>query len=250
MMDFTKDSHIHTWYSPDADPEATFEGYIEQAIRLGLTELTFTDHVDFDAVHPLFHNMIDYEDYIQAFRLAQKNAPIPIKLGVEIGYQSHVKQDIKTFLATYPFDFVILSLHYLEGKDLYTQEYFAGKTEEEAYRIYFETLLEAVQTMDEFDVIGHFDYIPRYSPYGDYDYAMFQDIIDDILQTLIQKGKGLEINTSGYKTEGRAYPRVEVLRRFVELGGTRITVGSDSHRYEELGRNFEQLKAIQKAILG
>jgi histidinol-phosphatase (PHP family) len=243
------DSHIHTRYSADADQDVTFEDYIKRAKELGLSELAFTDHVDIDAVHPLFHKQIDYDVYLKDFRQVQTNTDFPIRLGVEIGYQSHVVEETNAFLDRYPFEFVILSIHYLEKKDLYTQEYFEGKTKEEAYQIYFETLLDAVQTMDKFDVVGHLDYIPRYSPYEDYEYEEYKEIIDQILQTVIAKGKGIEINASGFKTEGRMYPKVEVIKRYLELGGTNITLGSDAHRISELGRNFDEIRNELQSIL-
>lgn len=241
-----RDSHIHTNYSPDADPDATFEAYIKKALELGLEELVFTDHVDFDAVHPLFHKMIDYDTYIEDFRRVQQTSPIPIQLGVEIGYQPHVKSQINTFLNTYPYDYVILSIHYLEQKDLYTQEYFQNKTKKEAYQRYFETCLDAVRSMNNFDVFGHLDYIPRYAPFDDYEYEDYKDIIDEILRELISKGKGIEINTSGYTTEQRAYPKVEVVRRYIELGGTILRYGSDAHRVEELARSFDLINISTK----
>jgi histidinol-phosphatase (PHP family) len=249
MIDVTCDSHVHTNWSPDADPEATFEAMIAAAKAAGLTRLVFTDHVDIDAVHPLFHTPIDYDAYIQAFRKIQRTAPIEIVLGVEVGYQSHVKEEIQAFLDRYDFDFVILSIHYLEQKDLYTQEYFAGKTKEEAYSIYFDTLYEAITTIEGFDVVGHLDYIPRYAPFDDYDLASHQHQIDRILRALIQQGNGIEINTSGYLTEGRMYPRVEVVQRFLELGGTTITIGSDAHRPSEIGRYFDTVKTHFPTIL-
>lgn len=249
MISWNKDSHIHTHYSPDADKNATFDAYIKQAQELGLSELTFTDHVDIDAVHPLFHTPIDYDAYLTDFQNVQASSPVPIKLGVEIGYQSHVVNEINLFLTKYPFTFVILSVHYLEKKDLYTQEYFTGKTKQEAYQIYFETVLDAVNTIDDFDVIGHLDYIPRYSPFGDYEYEEYKDIIDQILHTIIAKKKGIELNASGYQTEGRFYPKLEVVKRYLELGGTNITFGSDAHRPEELGRHFNDVESKLKAIL-
>jgi histidinol-phosphatase (PHP family) len=244
MINFNKDSHIHTFFSNDADPSATFERYIVQAQALGLTELTFTDHVDFDAKHPLFYDMIDYERYIKEFNKVKQSSPIKINLGVEIGYQSHTVKETNQFLKKYNFDFVILSIHYIEQKDLYTKEYFLNKTKEEAYQIYFETCLEAINNTDNFNVFGHLDYISRYSPFDDYEYDLYKDIIDNILNALINKNKGIEINTSGYFNEGRCYPKIEVINRFIELGGTIITIGSDSHKVEQLGRNFNVIKDI------
>lgn len=244
MIDFTKDSHIHTSYSPDADAKATFNRYIKKAQEIGLTELTFTDHVDFDAVHPLFHNMINYSIYIKQFNEIKKDSPIPIRLGVEIGYQKHTKDDISKFLQMYPFEHVILSIHYIERKDLYTGEYFLGKSKREAYSIYFDTCIEAITEFPNVNAFGHLDYIIRYSNMGDYIYQDYKKQIDTILELLIKKNIALEINTSGFLYDKRQYPKNEVIRRYIELGGNLITLGSDAHNVEQLGRHFETIKRM------
>lgn len=244
MIDYTKDNHIHTFYSPDADPKATFQSCIEQAVKLGLTEITFTDHVDFDAAHPLFHDMIDYEKYIEEFNIVKKESPIPIRLGVEIGYQEHMKDEINKFLETYDFEYVILSVHYIERKDLYTGEYFLNKSKKEAYSIYFETCIKAVIDIPGFDAFGHLDYITRYSQMGDYSYEEYSDLIDVLLKSIVLKNKGIEINTSGVISENRVYPKYEVVNRFVELGGQNIYLGSDSHDVKSLKRSFEEIKLL------
>lgn len=235
MMYSKMDYHIHSNFSKDASKEATFEAYIKAAKEKKIEKIAFTDHVDFDAVHPLFKENIDYDEYMRAFNQIKEDKDISVALGVEIGYQSHTIQQNKHFLKKYPFEFVILSIHYLEKKDLYTGEYFQGKTKEEAYNIYFDTCLEAIENMDQFTVFGHLDYISRYSPFGDVVYSEFKEKIDVILRALINKNKGIEINTSGYRYEGRTYPSQEVINRYKELGGTIITYGSDAHCVEELG---------------
>ncbi|MCF7926719.1 MAG: histidinol-phosphatase HisJ family protein [Candidatus Izimaplasma sp.] len=234
------DTHVHTNYSPDADEDATFSSYITQAKKMGLTELIFTDHVDFDAAHPLFKTPINYDTYIKEFNSLKNASDFPIKLGVEIGYQSHVKEEIKSFLTNYNFEYVILSIHYLEKKDLYTQEYFTGKTKKESYTRYFKTCLEAVQEISNFDTFGHLDYLVRYSPFGDYEYREYKKLIDQILRELIKKNKALEINTSGLRHNERCYPKKEVINRFIELGGKKITLGSDSHHPSELATAFNR----------
>lgn len=246
MIDFTRDNHVHTHFSPDADSKATFLGYVNRAKEIGLKAITFTDHVDFDAKHPLFDEMIDYDVYIEAFNEAKKIADIPIYLGVEIGYQSQVKDDINAFLDRYPFDFVILSIHYVKEQDLYTREFFEGRTKEEAYRLYFEQCLDAIEHIPKFNVFGHLDYITRYSPFGMYEQDKYSDQLKHILKALIAKGKGIEINTSGLATENRIYPDDPVVKQFIELGGTTITLGSDAHRLSELGRYFNQVHNIFK----
>lgn len=239
MIDKLIDTHIHTNFSPDADKDATFENYISKASELGLKELVFTDHVDFDSVHPIFLDMINYDSYIPMFKKIKEESEIKLKLGVEIGYQPHVVEEINSFLLKYPFEHIILSVHYVDKQDMYTKEFFKDKTTYEAFYRYFETVLEAVSKMDNFDVVGHLDYITRYSEVQDYNYNDYKDIIDQILNVIIKKDKGIEINTSGYTTDDRMYPKIEIIQRFLELGGKTITLSSDSHRPSELGRYFD-----------
>ncbi len=233
------DTHLHTHYSKDADPNATFSAYIQKAIERGLTSLTFTDHHDIDPAHPLFKDPIDFKAYYQDFLSIKATSPIMIHFGVEVGYQSHTQDALKLFLKSYPFEHVILSVHYVDKQDLYTQQFFQGKTKQQAYQRYFEACLEAVTTIDDFDTFGHLDYIPRYAPFGDYEYETYRAILDQILTVLIAKNKALEINTSGFVTEGRTYPRVEVIKRYQALGGTKFTYGSDAHHVDQLGRYFD-----------
>ena len=236
------DTHIHTHYSKDASIDATFNAYIKQAKRIGITSLTFTDHHDIDPAHPLFKEPIDFDAYIKHFNKVKKTTDVDIHLGVEVGYQHHVKEEIKAFLRRYPFEHVILSVHYVEKKDLYTQAFFEGKTKEEAYDIYFNACLEAVTEIDDYTTFGHLDYIPRYAPFDDYDFQIHKDKIEKILQMIIKKNKALEINTSGFVTENRQYPKQEVINLYQQLGGTRFTYGSDAHEVKDLGRYFHNIK--------
>lgn len=229
------DYHVHSSYSKDADSDATFLKYIEKAKEIGIEKIVFTDHHDIDPAHPLFRESIDFDQYFLDFYNVRKSTSFDMVLGVEVGYQMHVEEELKQFLNKYPFEYIVLSVHYIEQKDLYTQEYFNGKTQEEAYRIYFETCLNAIKNTKHFDTFGHLDYISRYSPFPDYDYCEFKDIIDQILIELIKRNKNLEVNTSGYKTDNRTYPKKEVIDRYLELGGSNLVYGSDAHRVSELG---------------
>lgn len=249
MIDFKSDFHLHTKYSPDADPQATFQGYLERAKEIGIERLAFTDHLDIDPANPLFSKRIDYDRYFPELERVIGASDIGIERGIELGYQRHVAAETNAFLAAHRFDFVILSVHYLEKKDLHSGEYYEGKTKEEAYRRYFEACLDAVYTIDRFDVFGHLDHIARYGDYGDYDYLEYRDAIDAVLIALIERGRGIEINTSGYRHLGRPYPKKEVIERFLELGGKRITIGSDAHRTKDLGRDFDRAKNELRDLL-
>ena len=149
----------------------------------------------------------------------------------------------------YNFDFVIGSSHVVHGYDPYFPPFWKTHTEEEGYREYFESILENIRAFDDFDVYGHIDYVVRYGPTRNenYTYARYSDVIDEILRLLIEKGKGIEINTGGFKYGlGHPNPCEEILARYRELGGEIITVGADAHAPEHVGFAFEKVPQILK----
>lgn len=224
------DHHVHTNYSPDSN--ANIIEYLIQAKNLGLEYIMFTDHIDMGALDSIFQNHIDYDEYFKTMEGLEEEYEISIQIGVEIGYEKDFKQEIDEFLDKYPFDFVISSIHYGDNKDLYTGEFFQGKSQEESYLRYFEIVLEMVENFDNFEVVGHLDHIVRYGPFDDnfYDYEVYKDIIDTILKTLIKKERGIELNMSGLRNPlNTTYPKEEVLKIYRDLGGKIITLGSDAH---------------------
>jgi histidinol-phosphatase (PHP family) len=245
------DHHMHTNWSPDADPNLTFEDYIHEAIHQNIPGVMFTDHVDFDYPDPFFKDIIDYQKYFEHIEKYRNLNTIEIGMGVEMGYQPHLKIEMDQFLKRHPFDFVICSIHVCDQLDLYNGDFFKGKTQQEAYRRYFEIVLEAVQNYDNYDIFGHVDYIIRYGNYSnrDYDYNLFKDIIDDILLAIIKKGKGIEVNTSGLRYGlGVMHPKQEVIHRYKQLGGQIITIGSDAHYIKDFQKDVDAaLKLIKNA---
>lgn len=239
-MHYFADYHTHTNFSGDS--EAPMELMVKRAIELGLTELVFTDHVDYDYADPVFEK-IDFEEYLRTFNhiKGKYHRDIKLLMGVEIGFQPHVESRIEQLLSHLSFDFVIYSTHMADQLDFYTGAFFDGKEKSVAYQRYFENVLQSIKKPANFNVYGHLDFIVRY---GDYDskvlsYLEHADIIDKILQTLIYNGEGIEINTSGYRYGlGHMHPQEDIIRRYKKLGGEIITVGSDAHRPEDLCADF------------
>lgn len=146
-----------------------------------------------------------------------------------------------------PFDFVIGSSHIVHGYDPYYKEYFKGREESACYREYFESILENLHAFSEMDVYGHIDYIVRYGPNQNkyYTYERYQDILDEILRTVIARGRGIELNTGGFHYGlGEPNPCRAVIRRYRELGGEIITVGADAHGPEKIAYDFDKAAAI------
>ncbi len=246
----TCDYHNHTDFS--ADSEASAESMIERAIDLGLSCLCMTDHMDPDMDFPGMDFTFSLPDYFQKHQELKEHYGNQITLltGIELGLQPHIAGKLAEILAFGPFDFVIGSAHVCDGLDPYLQEYWKGKTEQEGIFRYFENILETVAAFDDIDVYGHLDYIVRYAPSkaATYSYHKYAEILDEILKTLISKNIGLELNTAGLKYGlGFAHPHPEILKRYRELGGEIITVGSDAHKPEHLAYDFGKVPDILKS---
>ena len=101
--------------------------------------------------------------------------------------------------AELPVDYIIGSSHFLDGLDVYDPACYQGRSEYASYFRYFESTLARIRTLDCFDSLGHLDYIVRYGPDRNKNYVPgdYMDIIDEILKTLIHRGKALECNTAG-----------------------------------------------------
>lgn len=241
------DTHMHTRYSGDS--KAAPEDMIKKAIALGLDGICFTDHFDYDYPDDPELFLLDFPAYRdEIFSLREKyKSRLQIRWGVELGLQPQVTGTNKRITADYPFDFVIGSSHVVHGVDPYYPKYYEGRSEEEAYREYFTSILENLNTDADYDVYGHIDYVVRYGPNKNrfYTYEKFSDILDEILRTIIQKGKGLEINTAGFKYGlGHPNPTEAVLKRYRELGGEIITIGADAHEPAHVAHSFEKVPQI------
>ena len=241
------DTHMHSQYSGDSD--APQEDMIRAAIRAKLPGICFTDHLDIDYPDDPELFLLDLPNYTSSVRAMQEQYrdQICVRYGIELGLQPHLAALHADILSQYDFDFVIGSSHVVHGYDPYFPPFWKTHTEEEGYLEYFESILENIRAFDGFDVYGHIDYVVRYGPTRNenYTYAKYSDVIDEILRLLIEKGKGIEINTGGFKYGlGHPNPCEEILARYRELGGEIITVGADAHAPEQVGFAFENVPKI------
>lgn len=240
------DTHMHTVFSGDC--QAPVSAQIERAIQLGMKEICITDHHDYDVVSPTDFTL-DIDSYLPFLtNIRQVYADrIRVNIGIELGLQIHIKEYLDELIQNYQFDYIIGSIHFIDSLDPFFPEFFQGRTEEESYHRYFEVTRKRVEQMDCFDALGHLDYVVRYGPNQNrrYNYDAYRDCIDPILKTLIEKGKGLECNTGGYKYGlGHPNPTEEILIRYRELGGEILTIGSDSHTPLHVGYDFDHLKQV------
>lgn len=254
------DMHMHTWFSTDS--EACPCDMADEAVRKGLKTICFTDHFDKDDLEWGEEGIFDVDAYFVEMQKLQEEyaGKLNIRIGIELGLRTYLKDYYEELTKKYPFDFVIGSVHNVpykkdaEGNILYTdpaaEKLFTDCTDKEAYRLMMETTLENVRTSDCFQTLGHLDYVVRYgkSREKEYSYTDYADIIDEILKLLIEKEKGLEVNSAGLKYGlPFAHPHPDVLKRYRELGGEIITIGADAHKPEHIAYDFAKAEEILKS---
>jgi histidinol-phosphatase (PHP family) len=241
-----QDYHLHTNYSPDS--EQTMIQVCERAIERGIAEIAITDHADF------IEYEADYEYYQPKQFFAELDIArarfegrLTIRAGVEIGEPHRFQERVDQLLDTYPYDFVLGSLHWVGDQLILSNEYFEDRDIHEAYRAYFVELREMVSTA-RFDVVGHIDVGKRYGydVYGSYDVTPYEEELRDIYRILAQRGKGIEINQGSLRRKVKEpAPNQIALSWYREEGGEILTLGSDAHRPDAIGYCLES--AIEQA---
>ena len=240
------DQHVHSKCSHDGI--STIKEHIDYAKDHGIEEITFTEH--YDDYTGLITNLkpLDVNRYIKEYEDSEVNGFVDINLGIEIGLRPESYDKIKAVVDETRFDLIIGSSHITCGKDMaYDKSFFEGLTPHDAVVKYLTEVLQNINIYkEEFDVYGHIDYVIRYiiKNYGNQmmriDYKEFQELLDEILKSLIKTDRGIEINTSGIRYGlGTPHPNIEILRRYKELGGKIITVGSDAHQATDLASHFD-----------
>ncbi|WP_347451202.1 histidinol-phosphatase HisJ family protein [Acetoanaerobium noterae] len=246
-----RDYHIHTAYSDDCI--IPMETMVLSAIEKGMEEIALTDHVDYDYPDRDLPFVVNYDLYSQDYYALKEKYQdkINILFGVEIGLQPHLGSKIEELLAKYPFDFAIGSIHTVKRHDIYARRFWDNKSKVKGYTEYFEDVLECAKMHSCYRVFGHLDYVNRYGGFDDKTlyYKDYADIIDEILKTIIKGERGIEINTSGYRYGlTQTHPQRDILKRYKELGGEIITLGSDSHKAEDISADFDIAEQMLKDL--
>jgi histidinol-phosphatase (PHP family) len=254
------DNHVHIVpFSNDA--RQSVSDLLDHADKIGLSGVMTADHYEKD----LFYaggreDIFNITEYFGALRQVQNDRPANacrLLIGAELGYLPHLSGHLADVTASWPFDGVILSLHILDGEDPYIDTIMFRRDKNELYARYCEVMLEMMTACPDFDVLGHFDYISRYGRYPDRKmrYAELSGHFDELFRILISSGKTLEINTRSvarFMTEGYqgadAWPDADIIRRYLEMGGKAISLGSDGHLASEPGRLFQEGIAWLKSM--
>lgn len=239
------DFHTHTRRSFDAE-HAPAE-MLAAAERAGLRALCFTDHVDFDGSGEAPADLSALFQDIRALR--ERPSSVKLCFGAEISLgDEECTRRTRAHLAGQPLDFVIGSVHMLEGEDpYYAKALYTSAPKEAVYRRYLEYVSRCIRSGAEFSVLGHYDYIAKFAPYEDRSVTLSAapDVFDAIFDELIARGRGLEINTASWRDDPAW--GLDILRRYRERGGEYVTVGSDAHTPERVGSRIGEAVELARA---
>jgi histidinol-phosphatase (PHP family) len=240
------DYHMHTPLCGHAVGEPS--EYVEQALRVGLSEIGFSDHAPLvsheDARYtmnasqlPLYHQMIE--------TIQKKYAPFPIKLGLEADYIPGFETKTRAILDGYPYDFVIGSIHFIDAwafDDPDEKIKWKDKDVNRVYRDYYKLLRKSAESK-LFDIMGHVDLVKKFG------HRATEDMTGEVEETarvFRSTGMTVEINTSGLrKPVGEIYPAASILKIYAKAG-VPITFSSDSHDPQDVGRDYDKAAALAK----
>lgn len=228
------DSHMHTCFSTDSKmkmDEAVARG---RELDIGIT---ITEHMDIAYPEPMSF-IFDVEKYFADYNAFRSEK---VLLGIEIGMRSDCLEENCKLVEKYPFDYVIGSVHVIDNIDIYAAEFYHERNKKDVYEQYFKTMKQCVTCYDGIHSLGHIDYIARYARFKDPEvyYHEFKDYIDEVLVILAQKGKALEINTRRLGTKEAVEIIMPIYKRFYEVGGRLVTIGSDAHHVKDIGRGLD-----------
>lgn len=234
------DYHVHTTRSIDC--HTPIEASCEAAIAQGVSEIAFTDHVDFEPADEGY-GFYDYAGFMADIARVREQFGdrLTILAGAEIDFNMGTASQVAEFRGNHAFDFVIGSVHYGEGGEIIFPRYFSGRTLDDVFLPYYENVQAAAES-GLFDTLGHLDLPHRYAPAnaGTYDPLRYTTSVRPIFQAVQDRGISFEINTSGLRQGiGSTMPGIELLSLFAEMGGQTVTLGSDSHVANTIGAGMD-----------
>jgi len=239
------DYHMHL-RAPDESIDHTLEAverYVETAAERGVDEIGFTEHVYYfgqtrslwSVPYQLERCKYDLDRYVDAVGEAKQRG-YPVKLGLEVDYQPGLERETAQVLAPYPWDYLIGSIHFLDGRAIDAEPSLVGAVGvEEAWRLYYEALSRAAES-GLFDTLAHPDLVKMFGPEIEWDWAGVAGSVQDVC---------LEVSSAGlHKRHGKLYPHPQFLAAAREQQIS-ITLASDAHVPQNVGRDLD--RAVEHA---
>lgn len=245
------DTHNHTCHF-SFDAEMSIYELIKAAKDNEISSVAVTEHYELGFDDQIF-DIPQYADAFKTWKSLSQNK-VNLLIGIEFGYQKHLASEVDILAETIPFDQIILSNHLVDGQDIYYYRECYKRPKEELYSEYIEAMAEMAELCNNYDIIGHYDYINRYSNYRNKQmlYSDCPKAFDHLFEVMTAKNKCLEINTRSIhklrKRRVKEYmPDSAIIKRYIEMGGKMISLGSDSHTANTLGMHFDETVEYLKA---
>lgn len=231
------DYHTHTALCGHARGRP--EEYVEQALARGLTAIGIADHLPLlhDRDPQLSMDLAQLEGYVEEVLRLKQRYPGFVFLGIEADYRPDTIEAVRSLLGEYPFDYVVGSVHFIDGwgfDDPRHARGFAERPIDHVYRRYFELVGEAADT-GVFTIIGHLDLVKKF---GHRPTVSMDELLRALATRIARGGLLVELNTAGLrKPVAEIYPAADILP-ILRAAGVRLTFGSDAHAPEEVGCDF------------
>jgi histidinol-phosphatase (PHP family) len=258
------DYHIHTAHSVDA--EGSLAAYCDQALRIGLNEICFTNHVELDPKRR--DNLIRFDgnmvpitrdrvavmhDAIHDIADEYRTRGLKVNCGIEIGYYEGVGPRIQEITRGLEFDFLLGSIHCLEHVCIDSSKEYEGYFQQHDVRSLLAQYYNAIEHLAKsrlFDSIAHIDVYKKYGLgfYGETIGQFPVSQVEQVCRIIAEHDIAIEINTAGLRRVNEIYPSAPILQCAYEAGVIKLSIGSDAHRPEDLGKGLSEGIALAKSI--
>lgn len=250
------DYHIHTSHSIDA--EGKLEDYCKKAIDLGLKEICFTNHCELDPARNdsficfngkresfTHENLLRLQDEIHKQRDNNSKLGLNVKFGIEVGYYKGIESRLNELIDGVELDFLLGSVHCLDhiciDSSREYMDYFPKHSAHSMLTNYFQAIEDLVKS-DMFHSVAHLDVYKKYgiSYYAEEVHEVLESSLRKIYRMMAEKNIALEVNTAGLRRIDQFYPAPSIIKYAREQGLSMITIGSDAHRVEDLGKGIKE----------
>lgn len=235
------DSHVHTEFSTDS--KLRLEEALTTAEKFNIGIIT-TEHIDLN--YPEKGKFVfNINEYFEKFHKYRSDKYL---MGVEIGMTEEYSNQNRKINEDYDFDYVLGSIHFVDNLDIYEKELYQGRDKDAVYRRYFEQMLSCLKTHEYINSLAHIDYICRYAVYNNTEiyYEDYKELIDEVLKFIKEREIALEINLRRLGSDKALGHLVSIYKRYRELGGSLVTIGSDSHYADAIGLNLKKALDLAK----
>lgn len=244
IMDF----HVHTDNSFDGNHSIMY--MCEKACEKNVKAVAFTDHVEADCYYEEHYDKVAVQSYVDTVKArAAFSGKLIVCSGIELGEACFEPETANKIISERNYDFVVASIHNLRKEQDFCFFDYSQYDVDGILNEYFDEELNLVE-WGGFDSLAHLTYPLRYIQ-GEQkipvDMKKFKKKTDEILKLLAEKDKALEINTSGlFQKLKSTMPGEEIVKRYKELGGRLITIGSDSHYAQRIGNGIQHGMELAK----